>query len=83
MSIKTRYQRWTNDHDLSNEDVARFAIFGGTFVACAAAITAIIHHDVKESKKIDEWTRHEYENGRHVYQLMNGALISTDEVRVY
>lgn len=83
MSIKTRYQAWTEKHDLTNEDVTAFALLGGTLAAVVAVITAAAVHDSRESKKIDEWSRSQYEAGRHVYELANGALIATDQIHVY
>ena len=83
MNIKTRYAEFKQRHNLDDADVVMYSIFAASWVTFVGLFAYAAVKDVKETKKVDEWTSEQYEAGRHVYQLANGSLIATDKIHVY
>lgn len=83
MAKKSRFAEFKERHNLETEDVVVFSFMAATAVAFTGLFAWAIREDVKESKRVDEWSNTQYEAGRHVYQLSNGSLIATDKIYVY
>lgn len=83
MKIKDRYNEFKAKHNLTDFDVVANGMVIGIIATTLGAIAWGIKEAIEDEANQDAWAKEQYEAGRHVYQLSNGSLISTDKIYVY
>lgn len=82
-TIRTKIEKIKSDYDLENEDVAFYAVSAAVFAGLVGlAVTAVVQ-ETKRANAENEWARTELTEGRQVWRLEDGSLISTDNIRLF
>jgi hypothetical protein len=80
--IRDRYQEFKTDHDLDSEDVAYYSIITAGLAGLAALVVTATVQEAKLARKQNEWATSELQDGRQVWRLEDGSLISTESVNI-
>jgi gas vesicle protein len=80
--IKDRVHQWKTDNNVDNTEMAIMALYGTVLAGITAATIAAIVQANNEAKENREWIKQEVADGRQVYALADGTLISTEQATI-
>lgn len=78
MKIRDRFEQWKTDNNLDNADVTILAVGSTVFASIVALAAYAVIDETKRAKENQAWIADEIAEGRQVYQLHDGSLISTE-----
>jgi len=83
-SMKTRYQEWKTRNDLDDASVVILACMGLSIIGFSAYTVKVVKDAYDELEDQEQWTKEEFAEGNHVFQLVDGSLVSVQgPVKIY
>lgn len=82
-NMKARLDAWKTRNNIDNTELAIGALYTTVIVGTLAAGIAAVKQANREAEAQQSWIESELSEGRQVFQMHDGSLISTESARIH